>query len=257
MYTKEQMKNDLVKLGIKKGDVILMHSSYKSLGGIEGGAMAVFEALTETIGEDGTLIIPALSYDNIDYNQPVFDKATTQTCIGYLPEFFRTSFPDVKRSLHATHSCCVWGKLTDEIIEDHELDNTPVGKNSPFSKLPYYDGKILMLGCFGNITMMHGVEETIIPIPKFNCDYGSRITYILKDGNKVIERKSYRHNFLDECGNHIDQCYSRVYDILEGDEISHGYVLDAECYLIDAKATWRKAQIKMLEDINYFVQYHN
>ena len=74
MYTKEQMKSDLVRLGVKKGDVILMHSSYKSLGGIEGGAMAVFEALTETIGEEGTLIIPALSYLNVDYKQPAMKQ---------------------------------------------------------------------------------------------------------------------------------------------------------------------------------------
>lgn len=257
MYTKKQMKSDLVKLGIKKGDVILMHSSYKSLGGIEGGAMSVFEALTETIGEEGTLIIPALSYMLVDYNQPVFDKATTKTCIGYLPEFFRTSFPNVKRSLHATHSCCVWGKYTDEIIEDHELDNTPVGKNSPFAKLPQYNGKILMLGCSETITMMHAVEETMNPVPEFNQDMSRTVTYKLIDGDKVIERKSHRHNFVDKNGERIDQCYSRIYPLLEGDEISHGYVLDAECYLIDAKATWKKGQIKMLEDINYFVNYHS
>ena len=44
MHTKEQLISDLKALGIQPGDTILMHSSYKSLGGIEDGAKGFFEA---------------------------------------------------------------------------------------------------------------------------------------------------------------------------------------------------------------------
>jgi len=61
-YTKEQLKKDLHALGIDNGDVILMHSSFKSLGELEGGAKTFFEGFMEVLGDAGTLILPALSY---------------------------------------------------------------------------------------------------------------------------------------------------------------------------------------------------
>ena len=44
MYNKNKIIEDLKNIGIKKGDVVLVHSSYKSLGVIEGGAKTFFEA---------------------------------------------------------------------------------------------------------------------------------------------------------------------------------------------------------------------
>ena len=44
MYNKNNIIEDLKNIGIKKGDVVLLHSSYKSLGEIEGGAKTFFEA---------------------------------------------------------------------------------------------------------------------------------------------------------------------------------------------------------------------
>lgn len=41
LHTKEQLKKDLAALGIRRGDVVLMHASFKALGGIEDGAAGV------------------------------------------------------------------------------------------------------------------------------------------------------------------------------------------------------------------------
>ncbi len=191
-------------------------------------------------------------------HNPVFGKATTPSCIGYLPEYFRTQVPGVVRSLHATHSCCAIGKYAEEIVANHELDNTPVGKNSPFAKLPHCGGKILMLGCDKDQnTTMHGVEESVDPIPHYAINPSYRITYTLKDGDKTIEIESFHHNFFDENGDRIVQCCSRIIDLLEGDEISHDFVLDADCHLMDARAVWKKGHDKIVEDETYFVQYNN
>ena len=73
--------------------------------------------------------------------------------------------------MHATHSCAAFGRLAEELTRDHELDDTPVGPNSPFTKLPKVGGKILMLGCnFASNTSMHGVEETTCPFYLFSKD---------------------------------------------------------------------------------------
>ena len=145
MHTTQQLFDDLKALGVNPGNTILMHSSWKSLGGLEGGPAAFFETFLRLLGTEGTLVLPALSYDNVHFDQPVFDVLNTTSCIGFLPEYFRTQIPGVVRSLHASHSCCIRGKHATFLAEGHELDETPVGPNSPFAKLPQLDGWILML----------------------------------------------------------------------------------------------------------------
>lgn len=254
-YNKEQLKKDLYNLGIREGDVVLMHSSFKSLGELDGGAKTFYEGFIELLGDEGTLIVPALSYDKVNEASPVFNLNETSSCIGYLSEYFRTKVEGVKRSIHATHSCCVYGKYADEIISGHELDLTPVGENSPFAKLPRYNGKILMLGCGTRCnTLMHGVEETVDN--PYVMDKNYTINYTLIAGDKVINQTAKRHHFLDENRNHIEQRYDRVVDLLSKDEVSFGKVLDADCVLMSAKAVWEKGQSKMKEDNLYFVSYH-
>ncbi|MBR3941940.1 MAG: AAC(3) family N-acetyltransferase [Clostridia bacterium] len=253
---KEKIQQDLLALGIQPGDVVLMHSSYKSLGQIEGGAKTFFEAFLELLGDEGTLVLPTLSFKWVTKEAPLFDKNETPSCVGYLSEFFRTNVPGVMRSMHATHSCAAVGKYAEFLTKDHEKDATPVGENSPFRKLPQVGGKILMLGCGKRCnTSMHGVEE--LTIPPYLFDKENPITYTLKDGDKSITIDSMRHYFLDKNGNHLGQRYDRVADLLSETEISHGFVLEAECYLMDAKAVWQKGNEKLKENPVYFVETLN
>lgn len=66
----------------------MIHSSFKSLGKIEEGAAGIFDALKDFLGEEGTMLLPAFSYDSVGPDNPVFDRKTTPSCIGFLPEYF-------------------------------------------------------------------------------------------------------------------------------------------------------------------------
>ncbi len=251
LHSLEEFKSDLISLGVRPGDTLLMHSSYKSLGGIQDGAAGIFKVLTDLLGDEGTLILPALSYASVTADNPVYVHEETPCCIGYLPEYFRTQVPGVIRSIHPTHSCCLKGKRAEEMAKDHELDLTPAGPNSPFAKLPKVDGKILLLGSHTNSnTIMHGVEETAEPPYLF--DRSKRIEYILRVGDKEIKQRALRHYFTRTDVAYV-QCYSRVLSLLTGDEIVHGKVLDADCWLLSAKAVWEKGHAKLKEDPFYFV----
>ena len=53
-------------LGLKKGDVVMVHTSLKSMGYICGGAQTVIEALLEVVGNEGTIMMPTQSWKNLD-----------------------------------------------------------------------------------------------------------------------------------------------------------------------------------------------
>lgn len=250
-----QFKNDLKNLGIKSGDSVMIHCSYKSLG-VKISPEDFYNSIFEILGKNGTLIMPAFSYDTVNYENPVFDKAKTPSCVGFLPEYFRTNVAGVVRSLHATHSCCVLGKNADFLIKDHEKDLTPVGENSPITKLPKIGGKILILGSHpDHNTALHGVEEKGGAPYVLNRE--KPINYILKDGESETKQTAYRHYFNRD-GYRYTQEYARIINLLnEGSEYTCGKVLNADCYLFDAKAPWKKGVEKIKQDPYYFTEKVN
>ena len=57
---------DLRQLGVKKGDILMVHSSLSSMGWVAGGPVAVIQALMGVLTKEGTLIMPTQSGDYSD-----------------------------------------------------------------------------------------------------------------------------------------------------------------------------------------------
>lgn len=241
----QKMKNDLETLGVIPGGTLLVHSSLKSLGEVPGGPETVILGLLEALGPEGTLLVPALSYASVTMDNPVFDVKNTPCCIGTIPEHFRTRNGTL-RSVNPTHSVCGTGKNAISFLRDHYLDKTPVGPHSPFRLLKEVGGQILMLGCgLRPNTSMHGVEELVEPPYLFR----QMVTYqIIHADGRISEMECRRHNFAD-----WEQRYDRVENVLSGNELRRGKVLQADCYLIDTVALWEKACQKLQEEPFYFV----
>jgi aminoglycoside 3-N-acetyltransferase len=239
-----EMARDLRELGVLPGDVLLVHSSLSSLGGISPGE--AIDSLLEALGAAGTLVLPALSYRDVTRQNPVFDVAETPSCVGFLTEYFRTMVPGVIRSVHPTHSCCAKGARAEEMTRDHHLDHTPVGPNSPFRKLRDLGGKILFLGCgTGPNTSMHGVEELVLP----DYLFGEPCVYRINDGVQSYEKLYEKHYFR-----YMHQRYDRLEALLEGGEIARGGVLRASCVLMDTRAVWEKGYAALGRDSHCFVE---
>jgi len=83
----EKLKQDLLELGVNAGDVLLVHSSMKALG-TKLSPEEVLDTLEDVLSEEGTLLLPALTYENVTEEQPVFDSTATEPCIGLLPRTF-------------------------------------------------------------------------------------------------------------------------------------------------------------------------
>lgn len=60
IITKQEIISGLQSLGIRPGMELEVHSSLKSFGYVEGGALAVIDALKETVSSNGSIFMPSL-----------------------------------------------------------------------------------------------------------------------------------------------------------------------------------------------------
>lgn len=153
MVTKEMMLAALRELGVTEGDILLTHSSFKSLGGCENGADTVISAMREAVGDDGTVVFPTLCQKDWDH---VYENwhLDAPSDVGYLTNYFR-KLPGAKRSDQATHSVAAMGKDADALTKTHGqsglrygiFGDTPFSADSPWQKMYEKDTKVLFLGC--------------------------------------------------------------------------------------------------------------
>ena len=245
------LRDDFAAMGIQSGDTLLMHSSFRSLGPVDGGMAVFFQALLDVLGERGTLILPTLSYGAVTRENPVYDVNKTPSCVGAMPEYFR-QLPGIYRSLSPTHSCAAKGYLAREITEGQLQDDTPLGAHSPFRRLAQMNGKTLFLGCsIRPHTMMHGVEEAA-GVSYVLQKEKSPFTVIDETG-KTHEIFVHRHCFRLN-GLHYLQRYDRLGALLDEKEWKRGKIAQADCDLISARAAWDKALAAMKQDPYCFVE---
>lgn len=160
---KSDIVNGLCEIGVKFGDILLVHGSLKSLGQVEGGADTLIDALLETLGADGTLMMPSFQSGSEFYlldRGCRFDIRSTPSGCGIITETFWKR-PGVLRSLSPTHCTAACGPLAEKILAGHERCKLSVGFGSPYHKLMEMNGKILLLGVtHGSNTSLHFVENT-------------------------------------------------------------------------------------------------
>ncbi|MBN2309008.1 MAG: AAC(3) family N-acetyltransferase [Candidatus Hydrogenedentes bacterium] len=149
------------RLGVGEGAALLMHSSLKSFGWVDGGADAVIDGILDALGPAGTLLVPTLTghRELSPQNPPRIDLRTAPCWTGRIPETLRRR-PDAVRSLHPTHSCAALGAQAEPLTRDHHRSPTPCGVTSPYFRLAAAGGFIVMAGCtLSSCTTCHTVEE--------------------------------------------------------------------------------------------------
>lgn len=183
MYTKEQLKAQLAQMGIKPSDNVLIHTSFKAVGQVEGGPEGFIDAFCEYLTE-GLFLVPTHTWSNVTRKQPVYDVKTTVPCIGLIPRTaaFR---PDGVRSLHPTHSVWVHGKGAEAFIAGEELTESPAPVGFCWNRLAEIGTKILLIGVTNtNNTFIHAVDE-IADLPDRLAPEPWEVTVIDGNGNRI------------------------------------------------------------------------
>ena len=204
MVTVEQLKEQIRAMGIESTDTVLIHTSMRAVGPVEGGADGVIDAFCQVLHK-GLFLVPTHTWAVTNRTNPVYDVRTTVPNIGILPQ--RAAFrPDGWRSLHPTHS--IWGHGDDaqSFLSGEEKAGTPGPVGFAWNRLADRNAKILLIG-IGNErnTFIHAVDEIfdmpnrIHPEP-FDItvyDHEGREHHTLFAGHYCTEHPHVSENFIN------------------------------------------------------------
>jgi aminoglycoside 3-N-acetyltransferase len=155
----------LLEIGnVKKGELLMVHSSYSSIKNYFKSPNELLELLLDYLGPDGTLIIPTFNFTEWSNNH-YFDIVETPSEMGVLTEIAR-SRKDGVRTKHPIYSFMVFGKMKDDFLKCN--DKEAFGNQSVFSLFHKLNGNIMSIGLDYNssFTLTHYVE--------LNTDVGYR-----------------------------------------------------------------------------------
>ena len=213
------------EIGVAPGMDLLVHSSLRRVGPVDGGADAIIDTLLAAIAPDGTLMMSTVS-GNVNADQTVFHVAHTPSTVGALTNVFRQR-PGAIRSLHPVHSIAAIGPKARFFTEGHLEAPTPWSAESPYGKLMRNQGFVLFLGTdFSANTCIHAIEIEA-RVPGLHTEAKSRLQVIDYDG--VLYETEHHWHAPKLC------CYPDLEHLVErAGGLRYGRIGSAICRLVDA-----------------------
>lgn len=264
---KAELKEHFKALGITKGDILLVHSSILDFGRVEkfskeAQLFCFYDAIMETITDEGTLLVPAFFYEYGKFAMP-FDtkKSPVSKSLGVFSAFV-ASLQNAYRSPHPIMSLAAVGKKAKEITQSK--NPFCFGVDSPWQKLHAQNAKILMLGTAKGMTFSHYIEHMIgVPyryIKIFNTpvyennkllfsstyssaryldfDINVNLSMIEKRENELLEAKVLKMSKYNGAKIRVVEC-SKIFDYIKD------RVFENQWYLLVNKPKFKLGQIPL------------
>lgn len=251
MYTKESLISQLSAMGLRPDDRVMVHSSMKAIGPVEGGADTVVDAFMEYFS-DGLFMTPAHTWKQMSAGYNIFDPATEPACVGIIPNIFLRR-PGVCRSLHPTHSVAAYGKGACEYVRGDEDFTTPCDPEGCFGRLRDIDARILLIGVTHiKNTYIHSIEESMDVPERFTAE---PVLFKVKmpDGS-LKEVNMYRHYNVRMA--HISESFDKLKELyFERGAARKAAFGDAECILCDARGLYDVTTAVLKEKLDYFIEF--
>ncbi|KJK57908.1 aminoglycoside N(3)-acetyltransferase [Saccharothrix sp. ST-888] len=244
MHGVDRLTADLGRLGVERGETLLVQSSLRSIGPMADGAATLLEALLRALGPDGTLVVYTATPENSNTSRlalaptdgmtpgqrqaywdarPPFDPARTPTSkiLGHFSELVR-SHPKAVRSSHPQTSFTALGSRARELMRGHRWAGH-LGQHSPVQKL--YD---------------RGARALLIGVPVWCCtafhlaEYRQDEPPMQRYGCVVTDRRGQRRWVHFEAVHLRDEHFEPMTAALEAGmpSLLAGTLGDASCYLL-------------------------
>ena len=199
-YTKPELWAQLQALHAPRDRVVLMHSSLRLVGQIEGGATALLDVLIEYFTATGGLFcVPTHTWANLWATDKEFtlDVCDPHTCLGAFSDLAVADGRGI-RSENPTHSMVVFGRRDKaEAFVAGELDVTSgTAPESCYGNLYRAGGYVLLVGVsHARNTYLHCVDE-MLSVPNRITDTPTEVKIRRASGDVVTRRVNTHHSTL-------------------------------------------------------------
>lgn len=233
MLTKQEIAVFLEENGIRHDDKVVVHASLRSVGPVEDGADGLIDAMRAYL-DNGLLIIPTHTWDEVVRDNPHYDVRTSVPCIGTLA---RVAFsrPDGIRSLHPTHSVVAFGPGAADFVKGEEQCASPAPVNSCLSRLYEENGKILLIGVgHERNTYLHDVDERLGIPDRLNPN--PFVISIRDYEGRVIQSPPFHTHYTKASDTCVSEYYPNYKEAFEYcGAVKYAKLGNALVYICDAK----------------------
>ena len=246
MITKRQIRNSLLKIGLRKNMTLLMSSSLISLGRIhvKNYYETFLDEIIKIIGKKGTLCVNSYTTDVVRYNKVYLGKKTPSNAGGF--DNFLRGLESSLTSDHPAHSVTAYGYNAKYICNNNGLNNYDL--NSPYFKLLNLNAKILRFGIDYDFNTFGHVAEALCGAPYFYCKW-------------VKVKKKKNHKFYSMYVRHLGYDLQYNFKKLKRDldsstkvEIKSCSLGSGKVHLLDANEYFNHAKKKISKDPHYFLK---
>lgn len=212
--TQNDVESTLKKVGLKKGDIVLVHSDISTFGKLgdvknkDEFLQGLLNAFLNVIGSNGILIVPTYTYSFC--KNKIFDIKNSKSTVGIFTEFVR-KHEDAIRSEDPIFSHAGIGKNAKKLLKN--LSNECFGRDSFFDRLYKFDGKIINFGKFFDITFLHYIENAFGVGHRFNKKFSG--TIVREDGSRCNKEVVYYVRYLPKDGKDVKYDMTQLGDELE------------------------------------------
>lgn len=229
MFTKEELSSQLREIGLKKGDIVNVKVSIKSIGKIDGGPNALIDAIMDVIGEEGTLVCdsfnPVVSaYTRFFKKKNIVDRYSRSYAGAFVNAVIKHK--DSYRSNHPIQAFSAIGKYAQSLTESFTKDSKPYGFLEEIAKMGAVNlrigEKVIGVGTTHIAIVNKGFEQKDLPCGVY-----------YRDENGIV--RFYRHHWASGCNTGFNKLF-HYYE--EGDAIiKKGKIGDAGALLTSMKKT--------------------
>ena len=158
--TTPEVADQLRALGVERGGVLLVHTSFRAVRPVQEGPAGLIQALRDALGPVGTLVMPSWTGDD----EAPFDPRTTPASadLGVVADTF-WRMPGVVRSDHL-FAFAAAGPHAARITAD-PLPLPPHVPHSPVGRVHELDGQVLLLGVNHDADTTLHLAELMADVP--------------------------------------------------------------------------------------------
>ena len=242
--TKEQLIEDLKKLGVQPGDLLNVKCSLRSVGRIEGGAKTLITALLEVVGEKGTIVTDSFInvYKKLVAEQKPVSTPLSPSYAGALANAM-IGYDNSRRSTHPIQKFVAIGALADELTSNHTSESYAYDVLRVMSER---EGKNLKIGSDDKVV---GVGTTHVAVGKLGFKQKRPVAGVYYEENG--KKEFFERTWAGICSQGLKN-FIPLYENA-GNIIHRGSVGNAEAKISSMQGTLDTELTVLQQDSTFFM----